>query len=254
MATIAPTSRVVEPARPDPRARLSLFCFPYAGAGAVIYRDWPRLLPPEIQLLPVHLRGRGGRFIEEPFRQLPELVESLAGELAPHLDRPFAFFGHSMGALISYELSLHLRAAGKPLPLHLVVSGRRAPQLPSVKPPLHGLSEPEFRRELRQLAGTPPEILEHEELMELFTPILRADFAVCETYRFGEAEPLECPISAFGGMEDPDVSREDVSAWRERTRGPFRARMFPGGHFFLNEQRAPLVRAVAEDLLATLAR
>jgi len=255
VASTARTVRVVDLPRPDPRALVRLFCFPYAGAGAVVYRPWTPLVPREIELAPVHIPGRGHRFGEAPFRSLPELVESLAGELAPFLDRPFAFFGHSMGALVSYELALHLRGAGMPLPAHLLVSGRRAPHLPPVKPPCHALPEPEFRAKLQELQGTPREVLEHPELLEVVGPILRADFEVCETYCFGEEEaPLECPVSAFGGVDDPDVSRESVYAWSERTRGPFRARMFPGGHFFLNEHPEPLVRAVSEDLLTTVAR
>lgn len=251
MTTMSSSSRVVDLDRPDPRARLRLFCFPYAGGGAAVYRGWsaPALLPPEVHLCPVHLPGRGNRFSEPLRTELAPLTERLAEDLAPYLDTPFAFFGHSMGALIAYELTRLLRREGLPLPEHLCVSGRRAPQLPSDKRPLHDLPEEEFKEELRSLDGTPEEILEHPELMDLFTPILRADFSVCETYRYAEEEPLDIPISAFGGLEDPDVGRDHLLAWRAHTRGPFRVRMLAGGHFFLNPSREALVRAVAEDLL-----
>lgn len=235
--------------RAGPRTRLRLFCLPYAGGGAGIYRGWGALLPPEIQLCAVHLPGRGNRFGEAPVARSEALVETLAADLAPYFDLPFAFFGHSMGALLGFELIRHLRDAGMPLPEHLCVSGRRAPQLPREKRNLHDLPEDEFMEELRSLDGTPEEILQHPELMELFAPILRADFQLCETYAFVPGAPLDTPISAFGGLEDPDVSRDDLLAWKEQTRGSFRLRMFPGGHFFLHAARQGLVHAVAEDLM-----
>lgn len=247
-------SRAVELGRPDPAARLRLFCFPYAGGSAAVYREWGRLLPAEIQVAAVQLPGRGSRFTERLLQRLDGVVEQLAAELAPFMDRPFAFFGHSMGALTAFELTRHLRRAGGPLPERLVVSGRRAPQLPGERVPLHELPEEEFLDELRRLNGTPEEILESRELMELFSPVLRADFAVCETYRYAEEPPLEIPVSALGGLADPDVGREAVEAWREQTRAAFVLRMFPGGHFFLNSNRDAVVRAVSLDLLETAPR
>lgn len=240
--------------RPGPRVRVRLFCFPYAGGGASVFRAWQGHAPPEIQLCPVHLPGRGNRFTEPPRTRVEALVEQLAGEMTPYLDVPFAFFGHSMGALVGFELARHLRDLGQPLPEHLLVSGRRAPQYPRDKRPLHDLPEAEFQEELRGLNGTPDEILQHPELMELFAPILRADFELCETYDFREGEPLDCPVSAFGGLEDPDVSRDHLGGWRDHTRGPFRLRMFPGGHFFLHGARQPLVHAVSEDLMRGVLR
>jgi medium-chain acyl-[acyl-carrier-protein] hydrolase len=245
----ANSAPIVDAGRPDARVRIRLFCLPYAGGGAGVFREWGRLVPPEVQLLPVNLPGRGNRFTEPQPTRCDALVEQLAEELDPFLDLPFALFGHSMGALLGFELALRLRALGRPLPEMLLVSGRRAPHLPSEKRQLHALPEDEFRAELRGLNGTPEEILEHPELMELFSPILRADFELCETYVPRAAEPLDLPVSAFGGLEDPDVSREDVLAWKEHTRGPFRLRMFPGGHFFLGPARAQLVHAVSEDLM-----
>jgi len=240
--------------RAGARTRLRLFCFPYAGGGATIYRGWGSLLPPEIQLCAVHLPGRGNRFGETPVSSSGALVELLASDLAPYFDLPFAFFGHSMGALVGFELTRHLRERGMALPEHLMVSGRRAPQRPGEKRPLHDLPEDEFMAELRNLDGTPEEILQHPELMELFAPILRADFQLCETYSFVPGEPLDVPISAFGGLEDRDVGRDDLLAWKEHTRGGFRLRMFPGGHFFLHAARQGLVHAVAEDLMRPAVR
>lgn len=247
--TKPPKPVVVDWEQPGPRVRLRLFCLPYAGGGASVFRGWSAFAPPEIQLLPVHLPGRGNRFSERPLVRLDALVDQLADELGPFMDVPFALFGHSMGAMVAFELTRRLRELGRSLPESLLVAGRRAPHRPSDKRPLHALPEPEFQKELRGLDGTPEEILQHPELMEVFAPILRADFELCETYAYRAGEPLDVPISAFGGLEDPDVRRDDLQAWQEHTRGPFRLRMFPGGHFFLNGARQQLVHALSEDLM-----
>lgn len=240
-------------ARPNPRARLSLFCFPYAGGSAAVYRGWGESLPPEVEVLPVELPGRASRFREAPFTELLELVEALAGALDKEMStRPFAFFGHSMGGLISFELSRRLRRERRTGPVKLLVSGRRAPQVPDREEPYHNLPEDEFIEKLRTLNGTPEEVLQHPELMQMLIPVLRADFAVNETYEYQEEEPIAIPIAAFGGLGDEEVEREDLEAWSTQTTGVFRLRMFPGDHFYLEQQRAALLGAVSEDLAGVL--
>lgn len=232
----------------NPRARLRMFCFPYAGGGASAYRGWGASLPQEIEVCPVQLPGREGRLREQPFTRPEELIQAVTDALIPWFDLPFVFFGHSMGAMIGFELSRELRRRGRTLPLHLFVSGRRAPQLPTRDEPIHDLPEPEFIERLRELNGTPEEVLQHAELMKLLTPLLRADFAVNETYNYTEEEPLEPGISAFGGLADSDVGRDDVEAWSIQTRGRFRMRMMPGDHFFLHPQKDLIIESVARDL------
>ncbi|HEX8129278.1 MAG TPA: alpha/beta fold hydrolase [Pyrinomonadaceae bacterium] len=234
--------------RPNPRARLRLFCFPYAGGGAVIYRAWPEMLPPEIEISAAQLPGRGNRIKEAPYTALTPLVQATSEAILPHLDRPFAFFGHSMGAMIAFELARHLRASGNPQPVHLFVSGRRAPQIPRAPRVRYDAPEPEFIEELRALEGTPPEVLSHPELMQLMLPLLRADFSVVHTYAYAPAPPLDCPITAIGGLQDEEANREQLEAWREHTNASFKARMLQGGHFFLNNERALLLRLIAQEL------
>src|ERR1700674_5350722 len=183
--------------KPDPDARLRLFCFPYAGAGALIFRSWSDALPSDVEVCPIQLPGRGTRLMERPFTQLTPLVEVLARALAPLLDMPFAFFGHSLGALVSFELALRIRREYGRHPVRLLVSAARAPQFPHRRSPIHALPEKEFLAELRRLNGTPGELLDHQELMEIMLPLLRADFAVYETYSYSNETPLNCPISAF---------------------------------------------------------
>jgi medium-chain acyl-[acyl-carrier-protein] hydrolase len=246
--TTVPAERWLAYREANPRARLRMFCFPYAGGGASAYRGWGASLPQEIEVCPVQLPGREGRLREPPFTRAEEMITAIADALTPWLDLPFVFFGHSMGGMIGFDLTRELRRRGRTLPLHLFVSGRRAPQLPARDEPIHDLPEPEFIERLRELDGTPEEVLQHAELMKLLIPLLRADFAVNETYEYAEEPPIDIGISAFGGLGDVDVSRDDVEAWSVQTRGRFRMRMMPGGHFFLHNQKDLILESVARDL------
>jgi medium-chain acyl-[acyl-carrier-protein] hydrolase len=227
---------------------MRLFCFPYAGGGALIYRNWSNNLPSSVEVLPVQLPGRGNRILDAPFTEMSALVPATAESLLPYLDKPFAFFGHSMGAIISFELTRHLRRENGPQPVALFVSGGRAPQVPDEDPIKYNLPEPEFIEELRRLNGTPPEVLENSELLQLMIPLLRADFSLVETYEYASEPPLKCPIFAFGGLQDVDVKREQLEAWREQTTGHFLLRMFPGDHFFFHTSEAEILRILSLKL------
>lgn len=229
-----PVNRWLTYFKRNPKASLRLFCFPYAGGNAGVYRSWSQKLPDNVEMAAIQLPGRGSRRQEQPLSSLKELVEQLGVALAGSLNEPFAFFGHSMGALVAFELARLLRREGRALPRHMFVSGRSAPQMNRCHPLLYNLPESELLHELKQLEGTPPEVLEHPELMEMMLPILRADFSICDTYEYTEAAPLACPISAFGGFHDVDVPRENLEAWRDQTRSSFSLRMLPGNHFFLH--------------------
>lgn len=218
-----------------------------------MFRPWADVLPPEVEVCPVQLPGRENRLAESPFDRVEPLVQALADAVQPFLTLPFAVFGHSNGALIGFELARTLRARGRPGPVHFFASGRRAPDLPADREPTHHLPTPEFLADLQELGGLPAELLEHEELLSLLLPTLRADVAIHETYQFTEQTPLECPITAYGGLADPKVSREQVDAWGRHTRGPFVLRMFPGGHFFLQDDRTLFLRTFSIDLHHVLA-
>ncbi len=233
---------------PRPRARLRLFCFPYAGGNSLIYREWPLEMPTAVEVCSIQLPGHGNRLRDPPFDRLMPLVRALATQIWAYLDKPFAFFGHSMGALISFELARLLRREHQRLPAHLFVSGHGAPQLKDVEARTFNLPQAEFIEELRRLNGTPREVLEHPELINLMIPILRAEFAISQTYEYVDEAPLDCHLSAFGGLNDFDVPSEHLKAWRTQTSGNFSLRMFDGDHFFLQTARHSLLRALSLEL------
>jgi medium-chain acyl-[acyl-carrier-protein] hydrolase len=238
--------------KPNPQARLRLFCFPYAGGGALVFRTWPQALPDEVEVCSIQLPGREDRLREPPLSHIPKIVQHLEQALLPALDRPFAFFGHSLGAVIGFELARRLRPRYRPV--HLFVAGRHAPQLPDLRPHIHQLPDADFLRTLQQrYQGIPREVLQHAELVELLLPVLRADLTAVETYTYTDGEPLGCPISAFGGLQDRNASRAQLAAWGEQTRHSFSLEMFPGDHFFLNNAPVPLLRAISKHLNTYLA-
>lgn len=239
---------IVQP-RPNPNATIRLFCFPYAGGAAHIFRDWPEYLPPFVDVCAVQLPGRGNRLREQPYTRLKALVPDAAAALRLFMDRPFAFFGHSMGALIGFEVARVLRDSGMPQPESLFFSGARAPQLKRNDPKTYDLPDEELIEELRRLNGTPAEVLEHEELLQLVLPLVRTDFEITETYEYIDGPPLDRPLIVFGGLADSEVGREKLEPWSQQTTGPFKLIMLPGDHFFLHSQQRMMLTSMSRDLL-----
>jgi surfactin synthase thioesterase subunit len=240
--------------QPKQRPKLRLFCFPYAGGGSTIYRYWHEELLPEIELLAAQLPGREKRFRESPCRSIDELVAGLSRAINPYLNTPFAFFGHSMGALIAFELARELAKRYGTHPVHLFVSGKAAPQVEKNSPTIYNLPHQQFIQKLYDLNGTPKEVLENRELMKLYEPILRADFEVCDTYRFRPGSRLSCPITVFGGLRDEQIPMKDLEAWRELVTGPGIVRMYEGDHFFLHQKSKDMLRVIQDDLLTFVYR
>jgi medium-chain acyl-[acyl-carrier-protein] hydrolase len=233
--------------KPNRRASVRLFCFPYGGGGDSIFRSWQQSLSDTIEVCPVQLPGRGSRMTEPPCTDINQLVRDAGQALAPYLDKPFALFGHSMGALIAFELARHMRSKYSVQPVHLFASGRRSPQ--TTNEPLDPkLFDSELPAMLRRNNGTPEEVLENPELMELVLPIIRADLALCKSYVYIPKPPFSFPITAFGGLDDHGVPRRYIEGWREHTIGPFVLRMLPGDHFFLNTSRLLLLEAISKEL------
>ena len=245
---VSPRTNTQPNREPQTTSKVRLFCFPYAGGGASAFRSWANELPPTVELACIQLPGRETRIRETPIANLPDLIQQLKPAILPHLTLPFAFFGHSMGALIAFELTRSLHHTQSPLPQHLFVSACRAPQLPRHTPPRHTLSTSELIAELHRLKGTPAEILNNNELMELLLPTIKADFGVVDTYIYRTQPPLPLSLKALGGQEDSEVSPEQLFPWHKQSTSEFSSHIFPGDHFFIQQRQS----SVLNRILATL--
>lgn len=227
--------------------RTTLFCFPYAGGGTMVYRAWRHALP-DTAVIAVRLPGRESRLGEPPIGSMPVLVEALGAEILPHLRMPFAFFGHSMGAIVAFELIRWLRTEGHALPKALHVSAARAPQYRLHHKPGPEPDEQTFLNELRRLEGMPREVLDNPELMRIALPALRADAALYRQYVYEPEESLSLPIHAYGGASDPNIQREHLEKWGEQTVSEFTIRRFEGGHFYIHTAESLFLESLRSKL------
>lgn len=233
--------------RRSPKFRL--FCFHHAGGNSQAFRTWHEELPTSVQVGAIELPGHGLRFSEPLMDRWQPVVAGIVEHLVPLLDVPYVFFGHSMGALLAFETARTIQKVGLPGPRTLFVSGRGAPHSPRKRPPIHALPEAEFLQALREYQGCPPEVLASRELLDLFVPILRADFAIGETYEFSPGAMLDHPIHVLIGRNDEMVDTDGLARWNELTRTEAIHHSFPGGHFYLQEERHHILRLVARALV-----
>jgi len=232
-------------------ARLRLFCFPYAGGGANVYKRWNDYLPDSIELACIELPGRGRRINEPSIRQKDILVGTLKKAIIPYLEeKPFCFFGHSMGALIAYELIQSLNKDEGLLPKYFFPSAHRAPHLArSTNRKTYDLPDEALIQRLRELDGTPEMILNNTELLHLVLPIMRADLQICETYQFStENNSIPVPITAFSGLNDKNVSVESMEEWSSLTNRSFELMRLEGDHFFIHQYEQLIVQQITEKL------
>lgn len=235
-----------------PHAAARLFCLPSSGSGSAQYRPWLEHLP-ELEMHVALLPGRERRLMDPPIDNLPELIEQLLPQISKLIDRPYFLLGHSMGALIAFELTRAMLAQGLPLPRRLFVSGYRSPERPRHSPDLHQLPDEQFIEALRGYGGTPDAILAHRETMELLLPMIRADFKLHETHRFRTGAALPLPITALAGESDHIVPPDEMGDWKQYSTRHFEMHRFPGGHFFIHDalQRVvtTLQRRINDDLV-----
>ena len=235
--------------QPRPEAKLQLFCFPYAGGSASAFKLWADALTEDIELCVIQMPGREERLGEKLITDMSILVDTLAKEITTFSDRPFAFFGHSMGAIVAYETALRLRYIEASQPVHLFLSSRAAPHMQDKSSPLRFLDDATFIDSLHRTYGAVPEVIrQSEELKKVFLPILRADVELLETYAEEASEPLHCPITALGGTSDPAISKAMLTGWRTRTKSEFMQYEFPGEHFYINSKREEVITSIIDDL------
>lgn len=231
--------------RPRPDARARLFCVPHAGAGPSYFARWVTEAPPDIEICLVHLPGREARLSELPLDDLTAIAGRVAEEAGPLLDLPFAFLGHSMGAVIAYEAVYRLPAE----PRRLFASASPPPHRLIEEPAISHLPDADFLAEVRRAyEGIPDAIWNDAQMMRVMLPSMRADFAAYETYEWTERPPLNCPITALGGSDDVLVPADSIARWAELTSGDCETRIFDGGHFYLTAERDVVQRLVAAAL------
>jgi medium-chain acyl-[acyl-carrier-protein] hydrolase len=246
-AGAAAAGYVVVP-EPRPDAETVLVCAPYAGGGASLFRDWPARLP-GVEVLALQLPGRERRFHEPPLRRVTDVVAAAVPELAPRLDRSFSLFGHSMGALIVFEVARELRRRFAASPSALFVSGARAPQLPSARR-TYNLPDNELAGDIAWPHAAEGEPIPASEILELMLPLVRADLELAQTYEHRPEPPFRCPIVAFCGTADAEVTVEDAAAWRAHTVGRFALHVLEGNHLFLHSAQSRLLDLIASELAA----
>lgn len=234
----------------SPKCRL--FCFPFAGGSASTYREWAQRLHPALEVCAINLPGRGARFLESAYSDMSSLTDVLADALLPEMDRPFFFFGHSMGAMVAFELARKLRARGCELPKHLFLSARPGPLKRltiNAHPPI---KDDDLVAMLMALNGTDKKVLENKELLEFMLPALRADMTLVQTHRYPHEPPLSCGITSFGGLLDPTVSKDELAQWRLQTTSSFRLHMLEGDHFFLHHQQKAILDKITHVYLYSI--
>ncbi len=240
-------------ARATPNAASRLFCFPHAGGGPVAFFDWSQRFGAQVECVSLQYAGRGPRLREQPLTSVEDLVGEIGCDLAELTDKPFAFYGHSFGGIVAFELTRQLRQSGLPGPGHLFVGATRPPHLELPYPPIHGLSDREFVNNVQsRYGGIPAAIYNDPEIMEMFLPAMRADFIAYETYRFKPGSPLDIPITAFAGAGDTAVQLESVHEWALHTVAGFDINVLPGGHFFPTTSGRELIDALQIRIAAHL--
>jgi surfactin synthase thioesterase subunit len=234
-------------------AQARLFCFPFAGGSAAVFAGWGEKLKPGIEVWAAQPRGRGSRFYETPHPSVAEMVQDYLQVLRSHLDLPFAFYGHSLGGLLALELTQQLSAEGLPLPSHFFVGASAPPVVGLVHSRISHLSDDGFVTAVQErYSGIPESVLREPELMEIFLPALKADFAAHENFDRSQIKQTRCPITAFAGSDDAMISPDLMREWRQHTEVSFDLRILPGDHFFLSTSGDSVLSTIREKMVGTL--
>ncbi|WP_218011789.1 thioesterase II family protein [Bacillus cereus] len=228
---------------------IALFCLPYAGGSERIYANWQKYLDSSIELHAIELSGRGKRFNEPLYSSLDEAIEDIYSQIKPYLYKPFIFFGHSMGSLLAYELAYKVKQLNGVNPLHIFLSGGKTPQgYSNENKEIHLFPDEKFKNEIKQMGGTPQEILDNPELLDIFIPILKSDFKIIENYIFSNNNfKFDCNITVLHGRED-DILEEEILRWKLYTKNNCNIVPFEGGHFFINEFAESIVKLINQEI------
>ncbi len=238
--------------KPKSKVDLKLICFPYAGGNSSTYMSWAKYLPENVELIIVQPPGRGSRIFEPIYSDMKSLISDLLWLIPEHLNTPYILLGHSLGSRIAFELMVQLNKLKFPLPLHFIASGSRAPHLASDKKRIFNLPDKEFISELKKLNGTPKDVLENNELMELLLPMLRADFKIAENYCYSGSEIFNCPISLLAGNDDIDITLSMLEGWVDHFTEIKNIYIVSGNHFFIDNNTEAVIQKINEVIQQSL--
>ena len=243
---------ILNPVNSPKKPRLRLFCFSHAGGSPANYMSWQKKLAPSIEVLAIQLPGRGARFNEKNVVHFTSLMNLLAPVIKQYNDLPFVFFGHSLGAMIAFELCHHLVKCNQQIPKHLFVSGANPPSQQPNRPCFESMSDKELIELLENYEGTPSEVLEEPMLMELLLPAIRADFMLLNSYQYSMRSKLPFPLTLLTGTRDSNLSSDILLAWQKETMNIFQHEPFDGGHFYINSQEMTLLKTLSRYLTPLL--
>jgi len=232
--------------KPQPDADFRLFCLPFAGGGASVYRSWSNHLGPKLEVCPIQLPGRENRISTPAINDSRRLAEMIANQLSLYLSKPYLIYGHSMGGLLAYEVLKHLQDQGHALPVTAFIGAHRAPHLPPRRQSFLDLGDRDFIDKISSFGGFDQEVLASQELVDFVLPTLRADFSVCDGYQYAGTTPLECPFVVFSGKTDPEVPPTDMDAWSQHTTYPLQHISLDAGHFFLKTHVTELLEKIMQ--------
>ena len=236
---------------PEDNASMRLFCFPYSGAGASVFHSWPTAMGKTVEVRTLQLPGRETRYNEARETDIRAVVEKISNAIALYQDKPFAFFGYSLGSLLAFEVCRSLRRQNRPLPLHLFVAAMRAPQTPRVHPPLSPLPDAAFVQKIEQYYQPQGEVWQNRELRDFFLPVLRDDLALSDGYQYHDEPALNCPIDVFAGEQDVGAPLELTRQWAQQTSSHMHFHCYPGGHFFIDNALQEVQSTVLKALKKT---
>ena len=237
--------------KPNPKAKARLFCFHYAGGTAEMYHKWAEEIPEEIELCSIQLPGRSKRINETPYKDIETLIDELHNAIKPYLDVPFAYFGHSMGAMILFDYTQYLFKRNLTLPFYLLIAARKAPNIQSFHPHLHNLTDDEMIGFVRGLDIRPDAFFDNQDLLKKSIPMIKSDFEIVEKWKFDtDTVPLSIPIWVFGGESDEYVSKNELESWKNFTKVDFKAQHFVGDHFFIldDSHRKTILKIITESI------
>ena len=233
----------------QPNAKIRLFCLPFAGGGASLYRPWSTALAPEIEVCPIQLPGRENRYSEKSITDAYEMAGAITAQMLPFIDRPYAIFGPSMGALLSFEITRLLQSQKRRPPEILFLSAHRAAHLPRKRDPLHALPDSQFIESLKQYGGFPEEILNNQDFIDFVLPTMRSDMTLCDLYAFKPIEsPIVTPLEMYAGEDDREAGPNEMTAWSEHSSGESNLTTFKGGHFFLRTHSQELLENISSRI------